>query len=81
MDKIKVMGFHQPLSTIFFDDPPYPNDTPKFHLIYIKRSVKDVKRLHRSVWCSLLGKKTVKKILWGLQQNPLRGTRVKVIVA
>ena len=29
MDKIKVMGFHQPPSTILFDDPPYPNDTPK----------------------------------------------------
>ena len=28
MDKIRIMGFHQPPSTILFDDPPYPNDTP-----------------------------------------------------
>ena len=35
MDKIKIMGFHQPpnpphptTTTILFDDPQYPNDTP-----------------------------------------------------
>ena len=43
MDKIKIMGFHQSPSTIIFDDPSYPNDTPKIHLIYMKRCVIDVK--------------------------------------
>ena len=28
MDKMKIMGFHQPPSTIIFDNTPYPNDTP-----------------------------------------------------
>ena len=32
MDKLRIMGFHQPPSTILFDDP-YPDDTPKFHLV------------------------------------------------
>ena len=47
MDKIKILGFHQPAthSTIIFDDPPYPNNTPKFHLIYIKRCIIDVKTI------------------------------------
>ena len=35
MDKIKIMGFHQP-PTIIFDEPPYPNDTHKLHLITSK---------------------------------------------
>ena len=47
MDKIKVMEFHQPPSTIPFYPfmTPYPNDAPKFHLIYIKRCVKDVEMI------------------------------------
>ena len=37
MDEIKVMGFHLFPFTILFDDPPYSNDTPKCHLINIKK--------------------------------------------
>ena len=32
-------------STMLFDDPPYPNDIPKFHLICIKTCVKDVEMI------------------------------------
>ena len=35
MDKIKIMGFHQPLYNNLWP-PPYPNNTLKFH---IKRCV------------------------------------------
>ena len=45
MDKIKVMRFHQPPYTILFGDPHTPNDIAKFHLIYIKRCVKDVEMI------------------------------------
>ena len=44
MYKIKIMGFHHP-PTMIFDDPPLPKRHPKFHLIYIKRCVKDVKTI------------------------------------
>ena len=45
MDKITVMGFHQPPSTILFDDPHTQTTPPKFYLIYIKRQVKDVEMI------------------------------------
>ena len=70
MDKIKIMGFHQP-PTIIFDDPPFPNDTPKFHLIYIKRWVIDVKAITYKRLAQFIGQKTLlQKNLRGLQQPP-----------
>ena len=92
---MKIMGLHQlPYHNLW--RPPYPNDTPKFHLIYMKRCVKDVNKLHRGVWRSVLvkkqkqNKKTNKKTkqnkkkrcLGGPATIPLRRTRVnwKIIV-
>ena len=53
MDKIKIIGFYQPPTKIFDVPPPYPKDTPKFHLIYIKRCVIDVK----TVMAQFIGQK------------------------
>ena len=39
------MGFHSPSTILFDDPPPYPIDTHKFLLIYIKRCVKDVEMI------------------------------------
>ena len=77
MDKIKIMGFHQPL---LFDDPPYPNDTPISPHIHQKmrkgcrndciealQFIKPKKKLFK------------KKILVGLQQPPLQRTRVNTL--
>ena len=59
LDKIKIMGFHQPPSTIIFDDPPYPNDTPKFYRIYIKRCVNDVKTITLKRLAQFIGLKAL----------------------
>ena len=72
--KKKVMGFHPPLPILF--DDPYPNDTPKCHLIYIiymrKGCINDYIEAFGAVhWA----KKLFKKTLSGLQQPPPLGER------
>ena len=42
---LNIYDFTNP-STILFDDSSYLNDTPKFHLIYLKRCVKYVKTIN-----------------------------------
>ena len=71
MDKRRIMGFHQPHSTILFDDLPYPNDTLQFHLIYIKRCVKDVEMITSKRLTQFMGEggKLFKKIL-GVAKTP-----------
>ena len=80
MNKIKIMDFT--LSIISFDNPQYPNDTPKFHLIYIKRCVIDVKTITQKHLTQFIGQNTLfKKILEELQQPPLlRRTSVNKLI-
>ena len=55
------MGFHQPPSTILFDDPPFPNDNPYFHHVYIKRCVKDAEMITWKHLAQFIGQKELFK--------------------
>ena len=67
MDKIRIMGFHQPPSTILFDDPHTQTTTPN-HLIYIKRCVKNVEMISLKRLAQFIGQKkaVLKKNIWGI---------------
>ena len=60
MDKIKSWDFTNPPPLPFSLMPPYPNDTPKFHLI-IKRCVKDDEMI---TWKEAFG-----AVYWGKKQK------------
>ena len=76
MDKTKIMGFHQPPHHNLWR-PPYPNHTPKFHLIYVKRCVKDVKTITLKLFAQFIGGKTLlSNNLRGVATTPLWRTRV-----